>query len=199
MDKVNDLIPEPTHEELLSLQVKTRAEGKCGSLQTQTGLPCRRNPQPGFTVCWRHGARAPQTIKKAERLLSIARLPAINNLTDILDQAQENQCEHCGYPKWGETDYARMIAQTSKIVLDRTGLGPRATLDVNARVGADDTGDLIEQMTEEERELAASLLAQLRLLKDQVRHRMVKVPTAQAVEPVGLLQGVVEGVVNSEG
>lgn len=110
----------------------TKKHGGCGSLQTANGLPCRRCPKIGYTVCRKHGERAPQTIARAERLLAVSRMPAIEWLLDALDQAQEEVCDACGYPHHGLKERKRIDAMAFKL-LDRTGFGPRSTIDLNAR------------------------------------------------------------------
>lgn len=185
---VNELTGDhpPTLDELRQLQERTRQEGRCGSLQTQSGLPCRRSPAPGYTVCYKHGARVPSTIAKAERSLALLRMPAIEALMDIIDQWMENTCELCGYPRRGETEDKRVIVQTAKLILDRTGLGPRATLDVNAR-RTDDGEALVEHMTDAEREQLRGLIDQVNILKAAVRGRLA---TTIDVSPLPIAEGV---------
>lgn len=159
-----------TQTELLELQTITRTQGRCGSLQTHSGLPCRRICRTGYTVCRKHGARAPQTIAKAERLLAVARMPAVELLLDQIDQFNEKQCTECGYPRGSLKERKHMI-MIAKAVLDRTGLGPRATIDINAR-RTDDADALVEQMSEDEREELTRLVQQLNDLKGRVRARL---------------------------
>jgi len=172
-------------EALKELQTRTRAEGKCGSLQTRSGLPCRRDTRAGFTVCNKHGSRAPQTIAKAERLLAVARIPAIENVLDFLDQYQERTCPTCGYPQH-DTEEKRTMLAASKLVLDRTGLGPKATLQVNANK-ADDTDQLIEHMTEAERVEVAGLVQRLDEIKAAVRLRVAQASASTLITAHGVI------------
>lgn len=147
-----------TPEQLQAEQLRVRAEGRCGSLQTFDGRPCRRRPKAGYPVCPNHGQRAPQTIAKAERLLAVARMPAIQVLLDELDQYQEETCETCGYPH--HTLKARKhISVIAFKLLDRTGFGPRSTIDLTARKLEDAPRD-VAQLTEEEFQELSGMLAE---------------------------------------
>lgn len=159
-----------TKEELGLLQEGARNEGRCGSLQTQAGLPCRRHPAPGFTVCWKHGSRAPQTIAKAERILAVARMPAVEWILDELDRAHADTCVECGYPHHTLKERKRVDALAFKL-LDRTGLGPRQTIDINK--GKDNESEfLLDQLNAEEKKIMAGLMMQLNELKARVRMRL---------------------------
>lgn len=162
-----------TEDELRALQAASRGQGRCGSLQTQTGMPCRRTPAPGFTVCWKHGSRAPQTMAKAERVLAVARLPAVEWILDELDRANAETCQECGYPHHNLKERKRIDALAFKL-LDRTGLGPRQTIDVNSRK-ADDNDLVLEQMNDEEKTCLSSLVQQLNELRGRVRMRLSNV------------------------
>lgn len=175
-------------EALLELQIRSRAEGRCGSLQTRNGLPCRRMHKTGYTVCAWHGQNAPQTIAKAERLLAIARMPAIEYLMHTVEQAHMDTCHECGFPR-GEVEYRRTVIATAKLILDRTGLGPRATLQLTA-TKADDTDQLVEQMTEAERAEVLALLARVEEIKAAVRLRAAAEATRPGTPMLGA--GLVE-------
>lgn len=174
-----------TRDELIAAQIATRAEGRCGSIGTTSGLPCTRWPSAGFTCCRTHGMLAPATLAKAERLLAAARMPAVDALLTILDQHDADTCERCGFPN-GSVDEKRMIVTTAKLVLDRTGLGPRATLDINTK-RHDDSEELIEAMTDDERETIAKLINQVNQMKQDVRRRInatveVPLPTTRLLD-----------------
>lgn len=159
-----------TEHELRTLQAATRAEGRCGSLQTRSGLPDRRHVAPGYTVCWKHGARAPQTIAKAERVLAVARMPAVEWVLDELDRANEETCLECGFPRHNLKERKRIDSLAFKL-LDRTGLGPRQTIDIN-RGKNDDSDLMLDQMNDAEREALGSLIRQLNDLKQRVKTRL---------------------------
>lgn len=99
----------------------------------------------------------------------MARMPAVELLLDAIDQFNSETCDQCGFPKGSLKERKHMIT-IAKTVLDRTGLGPRATLDVNAR-RVDDADSLVELMTDQEREELTSLVVQLGALKARVRAR----------------------------
>lgn len=159
-----------TRDELTVAVMATKAEGRCGSLDTPNGWPCERYPRAGFAACRKHVARVPATLAKGERLLATARKPAVSALLEILEQWEEHTCAECGYPR-GDTDEKRMIVATAKLVLDRTGMGPRATLDINTPK-KDDSDALIEVMTDEERDTLMRLIDQVSQLKSTVRLRL---------------------------
>lgn len=155
--------------ELLEKQREARARGRCGSLQTANGLPCERRPRLGFTVCRKHGERAPQTIARAERLLAIARMPAIEWILDALDQAAEETCETCGFPRHGLKEKKRLDSLAFKL-LDRTGFGPRQTIDLSAK-RPDNEVDVSSYLPEELEELDR-VLALMDQLQGRVRSRL---------------------------
>lgn len=170
-------------------QAQVRALGHCGSLQTWNQLPCRRKPRAGYTVCPTHGARAPQTIAKAERALAVARMPAIKVLLDIVDQWEEETCSTCGYPRH-DADHRRVYLSAAKMILDRTGMGPRATLDVNAKK-VDDSDALVPHMTVSEKVELRGLLDQVNAIKARVRERTEHRPEPVAALPPGTIEGTV--------
>lgn len=174
-DDASDLTP----EEILSIVIRTKAEGRCGSLQTSSGMPCRRWCKIGYTVCRKHGERAPATRAKAERALVAARMPAIAVLNDQLEQWGERPCSACGYPSH-DVENRRVYNQVAKMVLDRTGFGPSATLNLTAGVN-DDTDKLLEAMTAAERGEVAMLVGRIEAIKNAVRGRAGRPVLAPAV------------------
>jgi hypothetical protein len=116
-------------------------------------------------------------------------MPAIEYLLSTVEQGNLNQCSECGYPR-GDVDYRRTVIGSAKLVLDRTGMGPRATLDVNAKK-VDDSDALVELMTDAERAEAAGLLARLEAIKAAVRLR-------QATEGVVATRPALAGAVAGE-
>jgi hypothetical protein len=193
-----DLGPEGAamRAERLSDMVRiVKAAGGCASLQTANGLPCRRSPRAGYPVCRKHGERAPQTVAKAERLLAIARMPAIEVLIDELDQAQEHECPTCGYPA-RNLKYRKHIAAISFKLLDRTGFGPRSSIDLTAKA-VDEHHIDVSQLTDAEFEELSQLLEALDVFKGKIDARQARNVLAPA--PTGALPlviqatGVVEG------
>lgn len=138
----------------------------CGYIR-HNGLPCKRQVKQGFTRCNRHGGNTPIAKAKAEQMLALLRMPAIEALHDILDQYESNTCATCGFPT-GEFKEKKLVLATCRAILDRTGLGPRSTLEVKQSDGDLDMGVL----NEAERGEMLSLLAQFKALKERVRLRV---------------------------
>lgn len=174
---------ELSRAELLELQAATKADGRCGSLQTQDGLPCRKSPRYGWTVCLVHGEKAPQTAAKAERLLALARMPGIEWIVTALDAANEETCDKCGYPTHGLKERKRIDAIAFKL-LDRTGFGPGKTLNINAPKDTE-ADALVERMSDEEMMQMSGLLDQVRQLKERVRNRIARDTITVAALPAG--------------
>lgn len=169
--------------------------GGCGSLQTANGLPCRRTPKAGYPVCRKHGERAPQTVAKAERLLAIARMPAIEVLMDELDQAQEDQCPTCGYPAHN-LKYRKHVAAISFKLLDRTGFGPRSSIDLTAKA-VDEHHIDVSVLNDQEFEELSRLLEALDIFKVKIDARQAREVLAPA--PVRALPLLVQGTGVVEG
>jgi hypothetical protein len=155
------------------LRARTIAEGRCGARTRQTGLPCRIQPFFGDVRCRKHGSKLPESLAKSERALAIARMPAIEAVLDLLEQYNAHRCDACGFPLH-DVENRRTMLTAAKMVLDRTGLGPKATLQVNGPQ-ADDTDALIEVMTPEQREEVAGLVTRLDAIKAEVRARIARV------------------------
>lgn len=83
---------------------------------TGTGEQCKRPALFGLSVCSSHNARAPQTLNAAKRRLAQLMVPAI----DALEQA----LQHGDWP---------VVAKVALGILDRGGLGPKATLSVEEK------------------------------------------------------------------
>jgi hypothetical protein len=159
-----------TQDQLRILQVACRADGRCGSLQTFDGLPCRRFPKPGFTVCLRHGERAPQTINKANRALAAARMPAIEWVMDAMDQANAETCDGCGFPHHSLKE-RRRLDMLARMIFDRTGLGPHSKVSVLDERDTD--SDLqLDSLDEDERIELSGLIIKVKNLKERVRARL---------------------------
>lgn len=169
------------------LQLRTREEGRCGVRTRSQGLPCKVRPNFGHGRCRKHGAMAPESLAKSERALAVARMPAIEAVLDLLDQYNSQTCGTCGYPLH-DVESKRTMLTAAKLVLDRTGLGPKATLQVNGPQ-ADDTDALIEVMTVEQREEVAAIVARLDAIKAEVRARIAR---AQAQAAVALPGNVID-------
>jgi hypothetical protein len=176
------LMPGLSADQLKFLQTHSKSLGYCGSLQTADGLPCHRRPRFGWTVCQKHGERAPQTAAKAERLLAVARMPAISWILDALDQAAEETCGTCGFPSQGLKEKKRLDTLAFRL-LDRTGFGPHSKVDFN--INRTDQPEIpLENWSDEERASLRALLSQVRALKDRVAYRLASDVGRQARDVV---------------
>ena len=138
----------------------------CGGL-TARGTTCNRPCRPGFTRCYMHGGQGPSAKVKAENALALLRMPAIETLYNLLEQFDANTCIMCGYPE-GTLKEKRFAAAICKTILDRTGLGPRSTLEIKQ---TDGDLDLQALRDDEKQELVIALVA-LRKVKDKIRKRL---------------------------
>src|SRR5437763_10144286 len=88
------------------------------------GERCRRSPILGGTVCPFHGGGTPQARAAArQRLLGLVE-PVIDVFEEIVEQWHGTRCETCGRP----TGDPGPIIRIGQLALDRSGLGPSATL-----------------------------------------------------------------------
>lgn len=124
--------------------------------------------------------------------MALLRMPAIEGLyyvletcRDALEQWASNRCPTCGYPS-GDLDtlhamskQAAVLAKTCQVVLDRTELGPRATLEVKQV-----DGDLdLKLLTDQERERMMVALTEFERVKGDVRRRLMG--TQSPMDPDG--------------
>ena len=156
---------------------------KCGAPDNPSGPYIKSNGEPcrnsctkgGGTRCNLHGGHSPAAKIKADQMMAACRLPAIENLFSIIDQFSRNPCAICGFPK-GDTDEKRMIIRACQTVLDRSGMGPHATLDLVPQTD----GDLpLALLTESERGVLLGALAQIKDVKDSIRLRGAESTTIQ--------------------
>jgi len=195
LNELAQLVGDDRTERLHDMVRVVKGAGGCGSLQTANGLPCRRSPKAGYPVCRKHGERAPQTVAKAERLLAIARMPAIEGILDEIDQSMEESCDTCGYPN-GTLKYKKYIASLRWQLLNRTGFGPRSSIDLTAKAVDEHYLD-VSQLSEQEFEELSMLLEALDVFKGKIASRQVReslaIPSARAVPLLVQATGVVEG------
>lgn len=160
---------------------------KCGDPNNPGGIghkangdPCKRDVTPGMTRCQLHGGNNPAAKIKSEQLLAQARLPACEALFDIIDRWQRDTCPACNFPS-GDVDTSKMIIRAAQVILDRTGLGPRSTIDMVPQKDGDLDLDLL---TDGEMAQLDSLLGQVRDLKTQIRARLAHLAFPNAL-PTG--------------
>jgi len=88
------------------------------------GERCRRYPIAGGNVCIFHGGGTPQAQQAArKRLLGLVE-PIIEVFEEIVETWHGTRCETCGRP----TGDPGPIIRIGQLALDRSGLGPSATL-----------------------------------------------------------------------
>lgn len=140
----------------------------CGSPRASDGLPCERQCSIGYTSCWFHGGKAPAAKHTAERALALVRMPAIEALHTIIHNWQTHTCPICKEPD-SRPESLQPVIRAAQIILDRTGFGPRAVLEV-AKPESSDID--LTALTDDERKQLGSLLGQLRTLKAAIRGRL---------------------------
>lgn len=97
------------------------------------GGPCRRHAIVGGRVCPNHGGQLPNVRKAAAERLKDLQHPAIERLDDALDAVQRSLTRHGDVVDIGPDHANRIRAATA--ILDRTGLGPTHTANVNVEAG----------------------------------------------------------------
>lgn len=135
-------------------------------------MPCHRPVTPGFTRCSLHGAHNVTAKLKAEQMLAQARLPACEALFDIIDSWQRDVCPTCEFPK-SDVDTSKMIIRAAQVILDRSGVGPRAVLEVVKQTDGDLDLDLL---TNDEMARLDYLLGEVKTLKENIRLRLATLP-----------------------
>ena len=116
---------------------------KCAAHSSRTGAPCQKWPIAGSNVCSTHGGSAPQVKRRAEERLRELQFPAIDALAGAIG-AEGRQLDRKGEVIGLGPDHAvRLRAAT--VVLDRTGLGPSSTSNVNVSA-SQHLADLIAEL-----------------------------------------------------
>jgi len=145
------------------------------------GDPCGNDIVPATFKCPMHGGSAPVALFKAQQAAALLRMPALEAMHEVLEtmmtiirQFGENTCPTCGYPK-GDNEELHAVAKVAAVVvretqaiLDRTGIPPKAVLEVKQS-----DGDLdLKTLTDDERARMIATLSQLRALKEEIRVRV---------------------------
>jgi len=134
-----------------------------------------------------HGGSTPQALLKAQQAAALLRMPVLESMHEVHETMMEvirqfaaNQCPTCGYPK-GDVEEIQAVAKVASVcinqarmILDRTGIPPKAVLEVKQV-----DGDLdLRQLTAGEKQRMISLLAEMRDLKEDIRRRIHGVPVS---------------------
>lgn len=83
---------------------------------TSAGLPCRKLPMPGLTVCEFHAGKTPISVRVAKQRLA----SMVPRALEALEQAME-------FGDWP------VVVRAAQIILDRAGLGAKATISIEER------------------------------------------------------------------
>lgn len=156
--------------------------GAGGPGHRRNGLPCNRERAPGMTRCNLHGGANPAAKIKSEQMLAQARLPACEALFEIIDRWHAEDCLTCGYPKAGDIDTTKTIIRACQVILDRTGIGPRSTVETVPQKDGDLDLDLL---TDDEMARLDFLLGEVKILKTNIRVRLAQIahPDAASTAP----------------
>lgn len=137
------------------------------------GDPCKRHPQAGMLHCSFHGGEALSGKIKAELAMAVLRLPAIEVFVKIIETFHlRPECPACG-GTLADLDAQKVAMKAAVAVLDRTGLGPRAVLEL---VPQNDGGLDFNQLLPEERGELLAAIAQVRAIKTKLRNRLLGMP-----------------------
>lgn len=107
-----------------------------------------------------------------------ALIMAIQTAMMLIERYTSNMCLHCGLPKIDVEESEVLvkncltIAKMAESVLDRTDLGPKATLEVKQDDGVIDIGLCTD---DEKRELMEHLVA-VQAIKEGIRRRLAGLP-----------------------
>lgn len=104
--------------------------------------------------------------RKAQQALDALRDPAVDTWRKLLEQFNAQSCPTCGYPM-RNLEEKKFATDLVRKILDRTGMGPSATLFVPQSEGDFD----LRALTGAERDEIVALLGQLREVKARVRRR----------------------------
>ena len=151
------------------------------------GDPCGNDKVPGTHRCHMHGGSTPTALRKAQEAAALLRMPALESMHEVLEtmmnvirQFGANTCPTCGYPK-GDSDELHAVAKVASVVvrqaqtiMDRTGIPPRAVLEIKQTDGDID----LKALTESEKARIIGLLAQMRDVKDDIRRRIHGIPVS---------------------
>jgi hypothetical protein len=137
------------------------------------GDPCKRAPAHGMLHCNFHGGEALSGKIKAELAMAVLRLPAIEVFVKIIEQFHlRPECPTCG-GTLADLDAQKVAMKAAVAVLDRTGLGPRAVLEL---VPQNDGGLDFNQLLPEERGELLAAISQVKAIKVKLRNRLIGMP-----------------------
>ena len=117
--------PEVDASEVAAPEQGASPRRRCTAI-SKNGSQCGKAPIRGGTVCRNHGGDLPQVKYKASQVLLQARDHAAAVLLDVVEWWRRDTCVECGFPKQDPSAAIRAAIA----VLDRTGFGPSANINV---------------------------------------------------------------------
>ena len=134
------------------------------------GAQCSReavDARDGRCAYHNHQGRGAAAKTVSQQALAMARMPACEALYDIIDNWDRARCPRCLLPD-SSSAMLRTIIRAAEVVLDRTGMGPRSTVELTAQSDGDVN---LELMLPDERAEFFALVARFKELKARVRLR----------------------------
>lgn len=125
-------MPKPGEPQGEPLVIKNQCTGT-----SRDGDRCNNSAIFGMNVCHMHGGKSPQTISNHKRRLMEAQGDAMRNVVDIANTSQDEAIK----------------LRANLAILDRTGMGPSASL----KVGSDESAPWTAWLTNEELQHAYAL------------------------------------------
>lgn len=110
---------------------------QCTAENHSNGGRCPNRPMRGMAVCWAHGGKQPMSQDSARKRLTLLVEPAIAFFGEIMTAGE--YCAHCG-----RRDDMSLVLKAATVVLDRCGLGPKATVQVENKL------EDLSEMTDDE-------------------------------------------------
>jgi hypothetical protein len=142
------------------------------------GDPCKRHPAHGMRHCAFHGGEGLSGKIKAELAMAVLRLPAIEVFVKVIEQFHlRPDCPACG-GTLADLEAQKVAMKAAVAVLDRTGLGPRAVLEL---VPQNDGGLDFNQLLPEERGELLAAIATVKDIKQRLRNRILGMPDASQI------------------
>ena len=104
-------------------------ERRCRAHSTRSGERCKKAAILGGTVCATHGGSAPQVRARADERLRALQPAAVMRLQEALDAVLRQLDRHGLVVDVGPDHSVRV--RTATAILDRTGMGPTQSVNVN--------------------------------------------------------------------
>jgi hypothetical protein len=152
------------------------------SAKNRLGEQCRRHPMPGTNVCSMHGGKAPQVLRAAKERLIRGAEHAIDCVLDIIKARPA--CPTCQ-----RADDPRMQLRASQILLDRAGLGPTSTSEVDDKNARDQAW--ARWLNDEQLDTIATWILAAKLREEQEKEREAALLASQLEDAAAPEEGTV--------